>query len=174
MMKHSFTYNNVDMRAEFGLIVERFTDVLAPELRERKMSVPFRDGAFDYGAKYYEERKLEIQCGTAALMTRGEARRLSLVLAKKGLIRRWDEEDKYYVGRAYNPAEIERVAGKMLRFTLAFVCDPFAYGEQVTEEFSGMANLTYGGTARTPTRIIIRNDTGMALNGLVVTMRERI
>ena len=61
MMKHSFTFCGVDMRERFGLIVESFQDSLQPKLRARKLDIPMRDGAYDYGAKWYEERATKTQ-----------------------------------------------------------------------------------------------------------------
>lgn len=47
MMRHSFSFNGVDMREAFGIVVERFSDVLTPALRPRKISIPYRDGSYD-------------------------------------------------------------------------------------------------------------------------------
>lgn len=158
------------MREKFGLIVESFEDVLTPALRPRKVTVPQLDGAVDYGAEAYEERQLVINCATVALLTRGACRELSYAISRKAKIIRWDEPDKYYIGQVYDPAAIERIAGRAKRFSLPFVCDPFAYGEQRTISFNGSSNLNYSGTARTPTRITIVTTT--AMNGLTITMRE--
>lgn len=68
MLKHSFSFGGVDMREKYGLIVEKAEDVLAPDLRERKVEIPSRDGAWDYGAENYDERRLVITCG--ALLSR--------------------------------------------------------------------------------------------------------
>ncbi len=174
MQNNSFLYGDIDMREAYGLIVERYADVLAPELRQRKQEVPERDGAFDYGAAYYNERELSVECGTVQLLTREACRELSATLGRKAKITFWNEPDKYYIGRIYDPATIERLAGKMKKFTLTFVCDPFAYGQQRTEAFEGSANLSYAGSARTPTRITVTNTTGVALQGLTITMREAI
>jgi len=174
MYKHSFTVGGVDMRKEFGLIAESFEDGLAPPLRPRKVVVPQRDGAFDYKAKYYDERELIINCASIALLDRGACRELSRVLARKEKIVRWDEEGKYYIGRVYDPTAIERLAGSAKRFAIHFVCEPFAFGRQVTEVFDGRSALLYQGTARTPTRITITNTEAYALNGITITMKEAI
>ena len=174
MYKHSFTVGGVDMRHEFGLIVDNFEDVLTPQLRPRKATVPQSDGALDYDARYYDERELVVNCATLKLLTRAECRNLSLALSRKAQIVRWDEPDKYYVGRVYDPVEIERLAGKAKRFSIPFVCEPFAYGQQQMIGFQGRSNLTYQGTARTPTRITIVNTDPFTLNGITIRMREAI
>lgn len=174
MMKHSFTFCGVDMRERFGLIVESFQDSLQPKLRARKLDIPMRDGAYDYGAKWYEERNVTIQCATVELLTRAQVRELSLALSEKGELRRWDEPDKTYIGQMYDPTEIERVAGRAKRFKLTFVCEPFAYGQQKTEAFQNQKALSYAGSARTPTHIIIANRGATKVHGLVITMREDV
>lgn len=174
MMRHSFSFAGIDMRERFGLLVENFGDVLMPQLRERKQVIPYRDGAYDYGAKYYDERAITIDCATAQLLTRAQVRELSLILAQKGELRRWEEPDKYYIGRIYDATSIERLAGAAKRFSLVFACEPFAYGRQVTKSFVNDAALSYAGSARTPTRITITNANAYAINGISIIMREAI
>lgn len=175
MMKNSFTFNGIDMRAEFGLILEEpFDDRLQPNLRERKLVVPHRSGAYDYGAKWYDEREIGVKCASTKLLTRGDVRRLALVLSEKGELRSWYEPEIYYVGRIYEGAGIERIVGTAKRFQLVFVCDPFAYGQQVTERFKTQKTLSYAGSAQTPTHIIIKNNTQSTIKGLTITMRETV
>ena len=175
MMKNSWTFNGIDMRAEFGLILEEpFDDRLQPTLRERKLVVPHRNGAYDYGARWYDERPVGVKCASSQLLTRDDVRRLAKVLSEKGELRSWYEPDKYYVGRIYEGAVIERIVGRAKRFELPFVCEPFAYGEQVTEQFTNQAALAYAGSAETPTHIIITNRGTEPIKGLTLTMRESV
>lgn len=175
MMKNSWTFNGIDMRAEFGLILEEpFDDRLQPTLRERKLVVPHRNGAYDYGAHWYDERPVGVKCASTKLLTRDDVRRLARVLSEKGELRSWYEPDKYYVGRIYEGAVIERIVGKAKRFELPFVCEPFAYGKQVTEQFTNQAALAYAGSAETPTHIIITNKGKTTIKGLTLTMRESV
>ena len=175
MMKNSWTFNGIDMRAEFGLILEEpFDDRMQPTLRERKLVVPHRNGAYDYGARWYDERPVGVKCASAQLLTRDDVRRLARVLSEKGELRSWYEPDKYYIGRIYEGAVIERIVGRAKRFELPFVCEPFAYGEQVTEQFTNQAALAYAGSAETPTHIIITNRGTEPIKGLTLTMRESV
>ena len=173
MITHSFTLNGVDMRERFGLIAESFDDVLTPSLRPRKVVTPFRDGAYDYGAEHYDERVLTIHCASP-ILSREDCRALSLSISEKSDIVRWDEPDKHYVGRVYDPAEIERIAGRAKRFSIPFVCEPFAYGAQRTEKFINRSPLAYMGTARTFPLITITNTNAFPINGLAITMREAV
>ena len=60
-----------------------------------------------------------------------------------------------------------------MRFSLSFVCEPFAYGAQKTLTFAGSTAVEYAGSARTPVRIVIRNDNYFAITGVVITAIER-
>ena len=174
MLDHSITVNGVDLREQFGILVERVDDVLSPQLRSRKTSIPNRDGAYDFGAKYYDERSLTVYMASTKMVSRADVRELSYILSKKGRIVRWDEPDKYYIGQIYDPTVIEKIAGPAKRFTTTFICEPFAYGEQVTENFSNSAELEYAGTARTPTHITITNPNDYPMTGIVITMQEAV
>lgn len=172
--KNSLLVGGVDLNERFGIIVESIDDLLLPKLRERKVTIPGRSGAVDYGARYYDERQLVVNCGTVMLPSRSDVRQLSYVCSKKSKIVRWDEPDKYYIGRIYDPNEIQRIVGVMKKFQLTFVCDPFAYGEQVTEQFANGAELSYAGTAETPSLITIRNNNAFPITGITISMTEEI
>lgn len=172
MMDHSFEFCGVDFRSKYGIVVERVEETLQPALRPRKITVPGLDGAIDQGAKYRDERVVDVLCG-AINLTRAQCRELAYDLSLKGRFVRWDESDKYYIGRIYDPSKIEQMVQAGKKFVLTFVCDPFAYGSQVTENFTNAAGLEYAGTARTPTYITITNPNNYALLGLQIIMREK-
>ncbi len=159
--KSSFMFNGIDMYDRFGLMIADNgmpQDVLLPGLRPRKVTVPLRSGSFDFGAHYYDERGLAINCVTVKKGSRDDAREMAYILSKKSEIRFWNEPDKYYVGRIYEspPLDILRNVGN--QFSLTFVCEPFAYGASHTEQMPSLVyTTTYKGTAPTPTYIVIEN-----------------
>lgn len=165
----SFIFGNTDMFQRFGIQITDDgmpNDVLKPQLRERKVTVPLRNGAYDYGAHYYDERPLTINCVTVRAGTRDDAREMAYLLSKKSQIRLWNEPDKYYIGRVYQTPDLECLRIKGNRFTLNFVLEPFAYGQTYTESFVNLKFVPdYKGTADTPTYIVIRNTgSGNAVN----------
>lgn len=168
----SFTFNDHDMLNEFGIYVERISDPIKPELRSRKVTIPFADGAVDQGARFYDERIIDMDCLSISNLTRDQMRELAYVLSVKGRIVHYREPDKYYIGRIYDPSVIKMIGRESARYPLTFICDPFAYGPQVTENFTNSASLEYAGTVRTPTYITITNPNNYALLGLQITMRE--
>jgi phage-related protein len=170
----SFTFGGVDMLAEFGIRIETSRDVLTPQLRARKVEVPGRDGAFDYGAKFYDERIVGFDCVSISNLTRAQMYDLAYVLSSKAKIVTYKDPTKYYIGRLYDSAVIEYIGRVGSKYPLDFICDPFAYGDQVTEVFDNAKPVTYAGTARTPTLITITNTNDYPINGLTITMQEAI
>ena len=173
MRKGAFSFADVDMYEKYGILVENVDDQLMPSLRPRKVVVPDRSGAWDYGAKYRNERVITLECGTVQTVDRAAIREFAYSVSVKGPLRLWYEEDKYYYGRIYDPENIERQMAKLQRFTLVFICDPFAYGKIVTKTFTNSANWEYGGTAPTPLYITIYNSRTYARTGLTITKREK-
>ena len=159
--KGSFQFGTTDMYLAYGIKLTENSipeDVLLPELRSRKVTVPLRHGTYDYGARYYDERAIRIECVTSKILSRADAREIAYTLSKKSEIYFWTEPDKYYVGRVYQAPTLEQLRNVGNRFTLTFVCEPFAYGETKTEAFENSRySPNYNGTAPTPTYIVITN-----------------
>lgn len=159
--KSSFLFGATDMYQAFGISIADDglpADVLKPQLRERKVVVPMRSGAYDFGARWYDERPLSLTCVTVKAGTRDDAREMAYTLAKKSQIRFWNEPDKYYIGRIYAAPDLDILRNVGNRFTLQFILDPFAYGNVIDTTFSGQSYApNYKGTAPTPTYIVIEN-----------------
>lgn len=156
--KSSFVFNGTDMYKRFGIqLVDEPEDVIQPGLRSRKTVIPNRSGAYDFGARYYDERILTLNCVTTRVVDRAGMREISYLLSKKGTIRIWNEADKYYVGRLYDAIALEQLRRIGNRFELRFICEPFAYRETIQRNFQGIYVPNYSGTASTPTRIEITN-----------------
>ena len=163
------------MFAAYGLRIRKKHAFLKPRLRERKLVIPQRSGAYDFGAKYYDEISLVVECDTLKQLSAADKRELAYVLSAKKNIVFWDEPDKYYRGQIYDTSEIEKVGGIGTYFPLTFVCEPFAYGKTVNVIFPASYSLSpkYEGTAETPTRIEIVNNGTQAVTGVQLTIRKR-
>lgn len=176
MHKFSFEFGNVDMFTAYGFRIRKKHRLLKPPLRERKLIIPSRSGAYDFGAKYYDEISYLVECDTIKELSAEDKREISYLLSFKNRITFWDEPDKYYIGRIYDAAEIEKVGGIGTYFPLTFVCDPFAYGATVNEETGrGRSVYTpnYAGTAETPTRVEIINNGSTTIRNIQITVRKR-
>lgn len=177
--KNSFMFGSVDMWERFGIqLTDELEDVLLPTLRPRKVIVPQRSGSYDYGAKYYDERGLRLTCTTVNLINRNDIRELSYILSQKNNIRIWNEPDKYYVGRIYDSIILDKIRKHVQQFDLTFICDPFAIGEQVQENFAMSLDMrenshSYSGTVATPTRIEIINNGNTDAIGIQISLIKK-
>lgn len=187
MTEDSFLYNKVDMFQEYGIKMLSH-NLFSPNLRERKVVVPTRSGAFDYGAEYHDERDLQLDCTTWKKLDTAEFDNLKWLLAKKGRIVLWDQPDRFYFGRVYDQDVVQDYFRHIGRsFTLTFKCDPYAkkYDEETGAEnptilktnqnqlpMQGSEN-EYMGTWKTPTRITIRNTGTTTIQGIKIIATEK-
>ena len=84
------TYNSVD---DWGIMVIGH-DTFLPPKRSRKISIPGRSGAYDYGAKNWDERTVRLECVLMRQMKKEEFREIVYLLSKKGRLRLWNEPEK--------------------------------------------------------------------------------
>lgn len=173
MTNDSFEFGGVDMAQRFGIYVIAY-DVLMPALRQRKVVVPQRSGAHDFGAEYRDERKIRIECDTRINLTRHDLRELAYLLSKKNTIRIWDDPDVYYIGRIYDAPDLTNISIGF-EFALAFECEPFAYGPVKTISIVGSTatRIALDGTEKTPTRISITNNGDVDAVGIQIRLRKR-
>lgn len=176
MTGDSFTYNGIDVYDLAKLRIINY-DVFMAELRERKVSVPGRSGAFDYGANYHEERQMRMECTIDGEITDFQFDELKYTLSRKGRIVLWDKLDRYYVGQCYDAVEVIDYYSHCLRdFELVFDCEPYAYATNPTVIRSTVPimNISYEGTRKAPTLITIRNTGATPISGVTVTSRELV
>lgn len=178
ILNRSFKFANTDMYEKFGIrLREMPSDVMIPGLRSRKKKIPSRSGEFDYGAKYYDEREVKLSCLIQPGFSYEDSaiREIAYILSKKGQLRLWNCPDKYYIGRLYEPVDILQELKITTEFDLTFVCDPFAYGHTIQENFDQRINLdrtskSYKGTASTPIRLEITNAGTTTATGIQISM----
>ena len=173
----SFLFGSYDMYQRFGIQIAENglpSDVLMPALRSRKVTIPLRSGAYDFGAKYYDERPVQITCVTVKKGTRDDAREMAYILSKKSQIYFWNEPEKYYIGRIYQAPNLEILRNVGNRFALNFVLEPFAYGGTKTEQFTDLHySPNYQGTVSTPTYIVIRNTGTSAATNIQIMQTDK-
>lgn len=168
--------SNINSVDAWGLKVIHH-NMLNPERRARTNQIPFRDGSYDYGDEYYNDRPLEVYCHLTRYMTENELDEVRYQLNRRINIYFWDREDKYYSVKLYSLVPIINAQQHIMReFTLTFMCvPPFAIGKRVVTPLSlGHNEIDYKGTARTPTLIIIQNTGTQTIRGLTLTAARRI
>lgn len=174
MTPNSFNFGSINSVDEWGLYVNAY-DLLVPPKRARKATVPGRSGSYDYGARYYDERPLRLECTVLRKLSKAELREMAYHLSQKREIRFWDEPDKYYIGELYDPDEVNTYPNEAMRdFELTFTCEPFAYRPLSTQAISSGANpVTYKGTAEAPAIIELFNPNNYAVGNIVLTAVKR-
>ncbi len=175
MTGDSFSFNQYNSVEDWGMMVVA-TDVLLPPKRRRKITIPGRSGAYDFGAKNWEERTIRLTCTLMRQMSKGEFREIVYALSKKGRLRLWNEPDKFYVAELYDPSEVQDFYMETAReFELAFTAEPFAYGQTVTTPITnGRNTIAYQGTAKTPCLIVLKNISQNEVMNITLTMARRI
>lgn len=167
----SFAFGGVDMLKAYGVRCVSH-DVLLPRLRPRKVTVPGRDGEYDFGAKRYEERRIRLTCDSMRALSRGALRELAELLSQKGRLVLWDEPNRYYVGRLYDEAQLQYIGMAGHAFDLTFACEPFAYGLDVDTAIG--AQVSYRGTAESPGRLVLTNTGSTAVSNIRIRIRTHM
>lgn len=173
MTDDSFTYNGIDMYEQFKIRIVAY-DVLMPPLRSRKVVVPGRSGAYDYGAEYHDERTLRMSVTVDGELDAAQFDTLKYTLSRKGKIILWDKPDRQFVGQLYDPAEVlDYFRHAMREFEINFLCEPYAYAltPSVLYSTDDIIWPEYEGTRKAPTRITIRNTGSTPMQGVTITAR---
>lgn len=171
----TFTFNNQNS-ADFGIILELPHHMLIPPKRSERMEIPLRSGSYDLSTKpIYNDRTITCDCayiGTSNEKLREDARNISWWLSQKGKLIFSDEPDKHYNAEVISEIPIEEQF-KIGRFTLDFICEPFAYsGIKSHPLHTGVNTVPYGGTIETPCLIILKNS-GNAVTKIQITTVKR-
>lgn len=171
---NSFKFGNVDMWDAWQLRILDVVDILKPRLRARKKQLPLRDGEYDFGAKYYEERNLTLKCIRMSDITRHEQHELAYALQQKSQIRLYDDPEKYYTGRIYDEVELQPIRNGGLQIMLKFRCDPFLIRNSITDVFDGNVYYpNYHGTVNSPTIITIKNTGSVPVSGIRIILQNK-
>ena len=109
---------------------------LLPQKRENKLTIPGRNGAYDFGNGKYDETIIDVtftckgegqtrqQQRNAVLQT---ARNVAQWLQSKGVLRFYDEPTRYYIAEIYNNVDMNFLNFTLLELNIVFKCEPFAY-----------------------------------------------
>ena len=138
---------------------------LLPEPNDRYVQVPGRQGSILF-PRELADRKIEIDCAFVEKSLpdlRAKARDIAAWLhtTDRAELSFDDEPGRYYRGKLLLSVDFAHKS-TMGEFSLSFVCEPLAYGEQVTANFvSDSVTVANAGTFPTPA-IIEANFTGAA------------
>jgi len=97
-------------------------------------------------------------------------REVAAWLSGRHELRIWDESDKHYVGELMDSVDVIVRSQRIKQsFVLPFLCEPFARGQQITQQITeGENHISYAGTIDTPTMLIIRNPNDFPISDIVI------
>ena len=168
----SFTFRNINSLETYGIKVIAHDAFNAPK-RRRDRTIPFRDGVFDYGRKFYDPRIVRLDCVTETkVFTKSEMREIIDWLSEPGVLILWDEPEKFYVGELLEKTDIRIFPNRIKQqFEIPIKCPlPFARKALTVKPLqSGTNYVEYEGTHETPTEIILRNPNNFPVTGIYIT-----
>ncbi len=159
-------------------------DMAAPEKRNNTRLIPKVSGMYRAPGKYYNERRLTVVCDLVQKVTRFQVRKIMGILSNEGHIQFCDEADDvfdenggyisralYYRGAMFAAPPLETFFDEcMRRFTLEFLCYPYALGEVAPIPIaSGVNPIKYQGTAETPCIIVLDNIGNTPVSNITIT-----
>jgi len=127
---------------------------LLPETNDRYVQVPGRNGSILF-PRELADRRIELDCafvGSSLADIRAKARDIAAWLHTddRANLSFDDEPGKSYKGKLASAVDLDHT-GRLGQFSLTFICEPLAYGEQVTANFvSDSVTVANAGTFPTP------------------------
>jgi len=149
---------------DFGIKVIGY-DTFTSDKRDRRVKVPYRQGTYDFGEKFFDDRQIEIDCETTAggvTNTKAQMREFAYYMKNKGKLYLWDEPDKYYIAELMKAPRI-KVSQRYVsqQITMSLLCEPFAYKD--IPNITGLNNvIDYNGTVYALPMLRLNGVTGTA------------
>ncbi|GHU77306.1 hypothetical protein FACS1894188_11320 [Clostridia bacterium] len=116
MKSDTFTFNGINSYDAYGIKVIA-KDVQSAAKRDRRVVIPFKNGGYDFGAKYYSERVVTLDCCTEdSPLSKSDFRAVAAWLSQKGKLTLWDEQDKCYIGELLESPDLNEAVYKLRNF----------------------------------------------------------
>lgn len=160
----------------WGMKIISYDTFSAPK-RPRRKQLPFQHGTRKLsGQSYFSDKTIEVDCHLTRHLPKAELREIIAILVRPMRLFFWDEPDKYYIAELFAEVDVDVFPSEVRReFTLPFIAEPFAYGEQNRVRLHrGINYIDYTGTAEAPTLIVLRNVNNHNIVNPTVTSIERI
>lgn len=154
--------------SNYGLVMKSRKRPILPKRRIVREELPNRHGSIDFEVDTFEDRIIEVDCSfveNSIQNIRQKARQLAGWLNKTGDLIFDDEPNIKYIGKISNQIDLTTTA-RVGRFTLIFLCEPFAYGvsQNAIQFTTSTFNIENKGTWESfPTLIITANSSQVSL-----------
>ena len=174
----SFSFNNINS-SDMGIVRvddgSRFNQDLLPPSNERSIEIAGRSETF-FIAAWYTPRELVVEFAFDNL-TEYDLRKLTQWLAagEVGELFFDDEPDKKYTASLYDAIPLQQILLQPKAVVeITFDCQPFAFSDVISLPIEkGKNEIRYEGTAKTPTKIILRNDSNLSAVNISITVTKR-
>lgn len=176
MIRTGFTFRNKHS-SEFGIVCDPNSRMLLPEKRRKSVTVPGRDGVYNFTKNKFDVRRERFTCyylPVADVNTAQMARRIAAWLAEDGELCFDSEPDKFYL--AYFDGDISMQQHlRYGEFDLTFSYNPpFALSAPVLLPVKNGANLiSYSGTKGAPARLTLTNAGASSITNIQITIRRK-
>lgn len=181
-MPTSFNYNKKNSYNDFGIIVRKQNTNLLPTKRSNPLTINGRNGSY-YGnsGSVYNEMIISLEC-ICVTKTYDDLhkmkREIALWLSKDSELELSDELGKFYKARIISEIPMEQITS-LGRFTINFVCFPFAMSVPKQDEFiykkkGQTMSINCDGTADTPCTIIIKNTGTKPITNIKITHKKEV
>lgn len=170
-----FTFKGIHSSA-YNLYYKTDSRELMPTARRSTVTIPQRSGAHVQQYGDYEEREESFTCSfikNSAMTIPATARKIAAWLSGTGKLVFDDEPDVYYMATILDAPAFNRQR-QIGEFQITFVSNPpFALSEPKTEALGATKSVSYAGTIKSPTVIILKNDGETAIQNIEIVIRRR-
>lgn len=165
--------------SEFNIGCRSIDRSAIPERRKYELVIPHRSGTREIPSDVYDKRKISVEIAAVFEETfeefRIKIRELAYWLSGTGELSFDDEPDKKYTASLYDAIPLQQILLQPKAVVeITFDCQPFAFSDVISLPIKmGKNEIDYKGTAKTPTKIILRNTSDSSAENISITVTKR-
>lgn len=165
--------------SEFNIGCRSIDRSAIPERRRYELVIPHRSGTREIPSDVYDKRKISVEIAAVFEETfeefRIKIRELAYWLSGTGELSFDDEPDKKYTASLYDAIPLQQILLQPKAVVeITFDCQPFAFSDVISLPIKmGKNEIDYKGTAKTPTKIILRNTSNSSAENISITVTKR-
>lgn len=165
--------------SEFNIGCRSIDRSAIPERRKYELIIPHRSGTREIPSDVYDKRNISVEVAAVFEESfeefRLKIRELAYWLSGTGELFFDDEPDKKYTASLYDAIPLQQILLQPKAVVeITFDCQPFAFSDVISLPIKmGENEIDYKGTAKTPTKIILRNTSNSSAANISITVTKR-
>lgn len=165
--------------SEFNVGCRSIDRSAIPARRKYELVIPHRSGTREISSDIYDKRKISVEVAAVFEESfeefRLKIRELAYWLSGTGELFFDDEPDKKYTASLYDAIPLQQILLQPKAVVeITFDCQPFAFSDVISLPIKkGKNEITYKGTAKTPTKIILRNTSNYSAVNISISITKR-